>query len=112
LELQQVVMGTSTTQLGYVPAGWQWRSGHDVIGERVDVRDSFPYMEEPTTAANAKDATRIKPAFRSQSLGDYVVDLYVSERSRSPIDGALESYFSGMGGSGAKAEFPKQGKML
>jgi len=112
LELQQVVMGTSTTQLGYVPAGWQWRSGHDVIGERIDSRDSFPYMEEPTSQANAKDATRIKPAFRSQSLGDYVVDLYVSERSRSPIDGALESYFSGMGGSGSKAEFPKQGKML
>jgi len=112
LTLGEVSMPTSATSLGFVPAGWQWRSGHDVVGERVDVRDSFPYMEVPTSQANAKDATRIKPAFRSQSLGDYMADVYISERSRSPIDSALESYFSGMAGGGSKSEFPKQGKML
>ena len=112
LTIGQITMGSSGTQLGYVPAGWQWRSGHDVIGSRIDVRDSFPYMDVPTSQANAKDATRVKPAFRSSSLGDYVVDLYVSERTRSPINSALESYFSGMAGEGSKAEFPKQGKML
>ena len=102
----------SATSLGFLPAGWQWRAGHDVVGERVDVRDSFPYMTGPTTQENAKDATRIKSAFRSQSLGDYMVDVYCHERSRSPIHGALESYFSGMTGEGSKAQFPKQGKML
>jgi len=112
LLLDEVAGTTATTSLGYVPAGWQWRSGHDVVGDRVDVRDSFPYMNFPTSAANAKDATRIKPAFRSQSLGDYMVDMYISERTRSPINSALESYFSGLTGSGSKAEFPKQGKML
>lgn len=106
------IAGVSATSLGFLPAGWQWRCGHDIIGQRVDVRDSFPYMESPTSQANAKDATRIKPAFRSQSLGDYMVDLYVSEQTRSPIQGSLESYFAGMTGSGSKAEFPKQGKML
>ncbi len=112
LTVGDVSMGDSATSLGFVPAGWQWRSGHDVIGARVDVRDSFPYMLVPTSQANAKDATRIKPAFRSQSLGDYMVDVYASEQSRSPIHGSLESYFSGMAGSGSKSEFPKQGKML
>jgi len=112
LQIGDIALGNSSTSLGFVPAGWHWRSGHDVVGQRVDVRDSFPYMETPTSQANAKDATRIKPAFRSQSLGDYMVDLYISERTRSPIQGALESYFSGMTGSGSKAEFPKQGKML
>jgi len=107
-----VVANAGVASLGFVPAGWQWRSGHDVIGTRVDVRDSFPYMDAPTTFANSKDATRIKPAFRSQSLGDYMVDLYISERTRSPINSSLESYFSGLTGSGSKAEFPKQGKML
>lgn len=112
VQLQDFVMGTSTTSLGYLPAGWQWRSGHDVVGERVDVRDSFPYMLEPTSQASAKLANRIKPAFRSSSLGDYMVDVYVSESTRSPLNSALESYFSGMTGAGSKAEFPKQGKML
>jgi len=112
LEQRDVCTTTNATSLGFVPAGWQWRSGHDVVGQAVDVRDSFPYMDIPTTAANSKDATRIKPAFRSQSLGDYMADIYISERSRSPIGGSLESYFSGMAGSGSKAEFPKQGKML
>lgn len=112
LTVGDVAVSTSATPLGFVPAGWQWRAGHDVVGSRVDVRDSFPYMEFPTSQTMAKDATRIKPAFRSQSLGDYMVDVYVGEQSRSPINGALESYFSGMTGAGSKAEFPKQGKML
>jgi len=112
LEQREVTPTANATSLGYVPAGWQWRSGFDVVGQAVDVRDSFPYMEYPSTAANAKDATRIKPAFRSQSLGDYMADIYISESSRSPIGGSLESYFSGMTGRGSKAEFPKQGKML
>jgi hypothetical protein len=112
LTVGEVAGGTDATQLGFVPAGWQWRSGHDVLGRRVDVRDSFPYMLTPSSQANAKDATRIKPAFRSQSLGDYMAEIYISERSRSPINSALESYFSGMAGEGSKAEFPKQGKML
>jgi len=107
-----VVASTGAGSLGSVPAGWQWRAGHDIVGNRVDVRDSFPYMENPTNFDNSKDATRIKPAFRSQSLGDYMVDLYISERTRSPINSALESYFSGLTGEGSKAEFPKQGKML
>jgi len=107
-----VVASAGTGSLGFVPAGWQWRAGHDVIGSRVDVRDSFPYMDNPSTFANSKDASRIKPAFRSQSLGDYMADIYISERTRSPINSALESYFSGLTGSGSKAEFPKQGKML
>jgi len=109
---RDVTLSLGTNSLGYVPAGWQWRAGHDVVGGRVDIRDSFPYMEAPTTLANSKDATRIKPAFRSQSLGDYMVDVYIDEQTRSPISSSLESYFSGMQGAGSKAEFPKQGKML
>jgi len=110
--VNQIAADNDTTSLGFLPAGWQWRTGHDVIGRRVDVRDSFPYMLVPGSQNAAKNATRIKDAFRSQSLGDYMVDLYISEKSRSPIDGALESYFSGMSGKSDKSEFPKQGKML
>lgn len=114
---EQITIGSiaaenNGTVLGQMPAGWRWRAGHDVIGTRIDQRNSFPYMENPTTQANAKDATRIKPAFRSQSLGDYVVDVYIHEDTKSPIGSSLESYFSGMKGSGSKAEFPKQGKMV
>jgi hypothetical protein len=111
VDRRDLTMADTAGSFGSLPAGWQWRSGHDVIGARIDNRNSFPYMDQPTTLAQTRDATRIKDAFRSQSLGDYVCDLYVSERSHSPIGNALESYFSGMTGSGANAEFPKQGKM-
>lgn len=98
--------------LGFLPAGWQWRAGFDVIGNRIDVRDSFPYMNSPTSTAHCRDATRIKDAFRSQSLGDYVVDVYFTESSRSRINTAMESYFSGFTESRNDAEFPKGGKQL
>jgi len=109
---KDVTLTSSTTALGSLPAGWQWRSGHDVIGSRVDLRDSFPYMLEPTTTAQCRDATRIQDAFRSQSLGDYVIDLYVSEDSKSRLNSSMESYYSGMTGSRSDAEFPKGGKQL
>lgn len=113
-DLQQT---NSSTVLGYLPAGWQWRCDHDVIGERVDTRDSFPYMNIPTTQAECKDATRIKDAFRSQALGDYMIDVFISEDSYQPIGSAMDSYFSGMldetkGEGRSNDEFPKGGKML
>lgn len=110
--------GSNTTQLGYLPAGWQWRSESDCIGYRIDLLDTFPYMQPPTTQANAKDASRIKNAFRSDRLGNYVVDVYFNEDSKQPGMGtAMDSYLSGMvdearntGNSGS--EFPKGGKSL
>lgn len=112
VQIRDVAGNPSSTVLGYLPAGWQWRSGSDVLGRRIDVADSFPFMLDPTSQANAKDATRIRDAFRSTALGDYVVDVYCQENSRNMLGSSLESYFSGMTGSGSDAEFPKQGKML
>lgn len=112
VQIRDIAANESTTELGYLPAGWQWRSGFDVIGDRVDTRQSFPYMNSPSTQTGAKDATNIKDAFRSDALGDYVVDVSISEESRNPISSALESYFAGMDGHGSNAEIPKQGKML
>ena len=113
----QVAMTDTSTLLGYAGAGWEWRCDHDVIGARIDELDSFPYMRIPTTQAEAKDATRIKNAFRSQRLGDYVADIYINEDCRQPIGTAMDSYFSGMiddayGESGSNDEFPKGGKQL
>lgn len=106
-----------TIALGYLPAGWQWRCDHDVIGERIDTLNSFPYMLKPTTAAETRDATRIRDAFRSSRLGDYVADIYISEESSQPIGTAMDSYFAGMvdeavGVGQSNDEFPKGGKML
>ena len=112
VRLKDITTGSSTTSLGYLPAGWRWRHGWDVVGQRIDVANSFPMMSPPTTQANAKDATRIKNAFRSEALGDYIVDLEFDERSKNLHGSALESYFSGMTGAASSAELPKQGKML
>jgi hypothetical protein len=118
VEIRDFTQSTSSTQVGYLPAGWQWRCDHDVIGKAIDIRDSFPYMLNPSTQAECKDATRVKDAFRSQALDDYVVDVYFREDSRQPIGTSLESYFSGMlddvkpGQSNTNDEFPKGGKSL
>ena len=118
VQMRDLFDTTSSTTVGYLPAGWQWRCNHDVVGFRIDQRDSFPMMRTPTTQAECKDATRIVDAFRSQSLGDYLVDLHFTENSVQPIGDSMDSYFSGMvddlenhpGGSGD--EFPHGGKML
>ena len=112
-----IFMTDSSTLLGYLPAGWQWRSDHDVIGSRIDAADSFPYMNAPTTQAECKDATRIKDAFRSQRLGDYVADIYFQEESNQPIGTAMDSYMSGMmdhtrNMGNSNDEFPHGGKQL
>jgi len=118
VQRRDLEQSTSSTEFGYLPAGWQWRTDHDVVGKAVDIRDSFPYMLAPTTQAECKDATRVKDAFRSQALDDYLVDIYFTEDSQQPIGDSMDSYFSGMVDDtgprpGQKnAEFPKGGKML
>jgi hypothetical protein len=108
--------GSSST-MGYLPAGWQWRTDHDVIGTKIEAMDTFPMMKEPTSTIHCRDATRIKDCFRSNRLGDYLADIYFNETSEQPIGTAMDSYMSGMvgetkGKTQSQAEFPKQGKML
>ena len=117
VNLDDVFMTDSSTSIGYLPAGWQWRSDHDVIGSRIDAADSFPYMNAPTTQAECKDATRTKDAFRSARLGDYVADIYFKEESYQPIGTAMDSYLSGMMDhtkhiGNSQDEFPHGGKQL
>lgn len=112
VQLRDLLDTTSSTSLGYLPAGWQWRCQNNQIGYRVNIRDSFPYMEQPTTQAQARDSSLTKPAFRSASLQDYVVDVYCSEKSMSPIPGAESSYYSGMdGGKSSDNPYPHLGKV-
>ena len=113
----QLFMTDNAFEIGYLPAGWQWRSDHDVIGPRIDAADSFPYMKAPTTQAETKDATRIKDAFRSQRLGDYVADVYFREECNQPIGTSMDSYMSGMmdhtrNMGNSNDEFPHGGKQL
>lgn len=118
VEAADLFMTQSETVLGYLPAGWQWRCDHDVISGSIDERDSFPYSLVPNTQAETKDATRVKSAFRSQSLDDYIADIYFRESSQQPIGDSMDSYFSGMvdhvktGAGGKGQEFPKGGKQL
>lgn len=108
------VFDTNTSQdLGYLPAGWQWRAQNNIIGNQIDARDSFPVMNQPTTLAECRDASRRVNAFRSSSLGDYRVDLHASERSQSAMPNALSSHYVGMkdAGKGDGSPYPKQGKL-
>ncbi len=75
-------------------------------------------MLTPTSYGNAKNAGRIKDAFRSSALGDYLVDVFIKEDSTQPIGDSMDSYMSGMVDDaeprtgGRNAEFPKGGKQL
>lgn len=118
VEQQDFMQGGTATTFGYAGAGWRWKSDHDVIGKRIDVRNSFPYMELPTSQAECKDASRVKPAFRSIALGDFLCDIYFTENCQQPIGDAMDSYFSGMLNEtspfpgGRNDEFPHGGKQL
>ena len=115
---KDLFISDSETVLGQLPSGWQWRADHDVVGARIDKRDSFPYSLIPNSQAETKDATRVKQAFRSQSLDDYMVDVFFREESQQPIGDSMDSYFAGMTDEvatsvgGRNQEFPKGGKNL
>lgn len=112
VRIKDIATENTATSLGYLDAAWRWRNGWDVVGKRIDDANSFPMQSNPGTQAQAKNATRIKDAFRSSSLGDYLVELHFDEESKNLHGSALESYFSGMTGAGSDATHPKQGKML
>jgi hypothetical protein len=117
VQRKDVTAADSATTLGYLPAGWQWRCEHNVIGKEIDDRNSFAYSYAPLDFSSSKNARRIKNAFRSASLGHYLVDVYFDESSHQPIGTAKDSYYSGMldhtrNVSNNNDEFPFQGKSL
>lgn len=107
VEIRDVLDNDSNEQLGYLPAGWQWRAENNLIGDRIDVRDSFPYMTVPTNAAEARNASLRTSAFRSQALEDYVVDLYFNYKSSSLINSEMSSFTIGMEESSNKSAYTK-----
>lgn len=110
---RMVFSNNNVDQLGFLPAGWQWRAQNNIVGQRIDDLDSFPILTQPTNSSDARDATRRNAAFRSQQLGDFTIDMYATENSYQPIPSALTSHYIGMGnaGRGSKTEFPGQGKV-
>jgi len=93
----------SDFSLGGMPAGWQWRSGWDRVGRKIDARNSFPIMTLPSTINEARYASRRVDAFRSSSLGDFRVDLQCDLLSQSSIEDAMQSVTSGQK-RGSKSE--------
>ena len=103
---------SSSTALGYLPAGWQWRSRWNHVGTRVDARNTYPVLKTislSTTAAKLRDATQINPAFRSTALGDYSVNLVFDEMSDSPIPGPKSSLYAGAPLAGRGSSYPYPG---
>jgi hypothetical protein len=108
VEIRDMLDDESAEALGFLPAGWQWRAENNIIGDKIDVRDSFPYMKHPTNASEARDSSLRTSAFRSQSLEDYVVDLYFNLKSSSMVPTEMQSYTIGMeGSSGSKQPYQK-----
>lgn len=96
---------------GHLPAGWQWRTRWNLIGTRIDIRNSFPIIRtiEGQDRTSLRDATRVGQPFLSQTLGDYIMDLDFMENVDSPIPGARSSLFSGVGSAGRGSAYPYPG---
>ena len=101
---------TDTTR-GYLPAGWQWRARWNCIGKRIDIRNSFPLIQQisQSTATAMRDPTRIGNPFVNETLGHYTVNVMFNEPTDSPIPGPRSSLFSGAGSSGMGSAYPYPG---
>lgn len=101
---KQISGGTNNHVMGYLPAGWQWRTRWNMVDERFDNRQSFPVYKDnaiaDVSADTYRDATNINNCFRSAHLLDYQCVLDFFETSDSPIPGAKSSLFSGAPMSG------------
>jgi hypothetical protein len=111
VEIRDCLDSDSNESLGYLPSGWQWRSENNMIADKIDVRDSFPYMKMPTNAAEARKADMRVNAFRSQALEDYVIDLYCNYKSTSMVPAEISSYTVGMDQSSNKTPYTKTRKV-
>lgn len=106
----QLLDTASGSDFGYLPGGWQLRCRNNVVGAAIKRRQSFPYMQQPTSLAQTRDATLIGNPFRSQSLDDYVIELNFTEDSTSmipPAGGSFMDDAKGMHGD----DFPFMGKL-
>lgn len=101
------------TVLGYLPAGWQWRSRWNVVDERIDERNSYPIYDRDTTRSTRntlRTASVPNPGmFRSTQLNHWLADLSFVERTNSPIPGPRSSLYSGMGMAGRGSSYPYPG---
>jgi hypothetical protein len=104
VDRRYVVNAGTSGNLGYLPAGWRWRYGWNLVGTRIDNRDTFP-IYDGSSYGHFRDATSVHSAFRSTSLGDYRVNLNFKEQSYSGMPGALSSYYVGEKGKKDGREF-------
>ena len=111
VEVRDCLDTNATEPLGYLPAGWQWRARCNDIGERIDARDSFPYMKTPTNAGEARRSSLRTSAFRSSALQDYLVDMNFNFQSTNLIAPEMSSYTVGMERGSSKNPYIKVRKV-
>jgi len=99
VNLREVTNVAPSTSIGFLPAGWQWRYGWNLVGQRIDDRNSFP-VYDTQSVANLRDAASVNNAFRSTSLGDYRVNINFRQPSYSSLPSSMSSYMLGVGDSG------------
>ena len=91
-DIQQAL--DTTTDLGYVPAGQEWRVGWDNVSRDIAVRESFMTMPD-SAIDNWKYHPPADQAFRSSSLGQGIVHLYFRQMSNSRIPLPMASVMAG-----------------
>lgn len=100
----EIESGGDSTDVGFAPAGWQWREGHTHVDFAVKKVNNFPLLDGSVhTAAGYRDASAINSAtFRSTALRHYFGDLDFKCNVQSQIGEAGLSILSGAGQDKAK----------
>ena len=84
----------NNTQLGYAPAGQEWRIGWDNIDDDIEKRDSFLTMDR-TALDNWNQHPDVDRAFRSTSLGHALINCKFSQPTQSIIPLPMSSVMTG-----------------
>lgn len=108
---RELNVGGSST-IGYLPAGWQWRDGHDHVDERLALYSTFPLLDTDSmtlTASKFRDASDVGDAFRSLRLRHWFADIDFNVAVDSMVPPAGSSIVSNLGNRRAKGNHPTGG---
>lgn len=85
----------SSTVLGKLPRGWQWRAGWDQIDVRIDDRMSYMFVGGPDNATESRYHQDVDSAFRSTAIGNGLLDFTFVMLSDSQVPPPFASVMSG-----------------
>lgn len=91
-------VGSGSGNVGVQPAGHMWRTGWNSVHSQLRVRDSYMFFQEvPSSASQFRTHGDLAHAFQSQSIGDGLFSVNISQPINSRIGLPMASVMAGTG---------------